>query len=76
MPNKINIMKSKLPILRIGLTLIILAFIFITSFQNIRPVELDILWWKGEFSLVLLLLGIGIGSAIITFTWTLWSLRK
>jgi uncharacterized integral membrane protein len=69
-------MKSKFPIFRFAFTLIILALIFIIAWQNIRPVELDILWWTGEFSMVLLLLGIGIGSAIVTFIWTLWSQRK
>lgn len=69
-------MKSKFPIFRFAITLIMFALIFIVVLQNMRFVELDILWWKGEFSLVLLLLGIGLASAIITFIWTLWSQRK
>lgn len=48
----------------------------IIIYQNSEPIEVDLLWWHGKISLVVLLLFMGIGSAILTFMWTIKSMRN
>jgi uncharacterized integral membrane protein len=57
---------------KVILVTVLLILILIISFQNLRKVELDLLVWKIELPLVLLLSLNTISVAIITFILVKW----
>lgn len=51
--------------------LVILIVLVILILQNTGRVQVNLFWWHGEVRLIMLLLGIALGSATTTYLWML-----
>ena len=75
MEEKIEIEKQKAKktnTFKVVLITILITLFVVISIQNIRTVQLDILFWKTDLPLVLLLTINTISVAIITFVLAKW----
>ncbi|MTB51245.1 lipopolysaccharide assembly protein LapA domain-containing protein [Lewinella sp. W8] len=68
-------LKSGIRQIRLLLMLLLLGLIVTIIFQNTETTSVDILWWHGEFPRAVLLLGVALASALLTFLVTLWNSR-
>jgi uncharacterized integral membrane protein len=60
-------LNSKFKIFKIGISLLLITALTILLAQNIQPVNVDLIFWKINVPLVLLLLGTAVLSALIVF---------
>ena len=58
---------AKIRFWKIGINVLLLALLCVILFRNSQPVEVDLLFWQAEISLVFLLIGTAILGALITF---------
>lgn len=62
-----NTIKSKFRTFKIGLNIFLLTILVIILAQNVRPIDMRILFWEVHIPLVILLMGTAVLSAMIAF---------